>query len=329
MRNQIRMKKISEEKVYDTTAREIITRRYSVPGFLLCLMLLACASPASAQVRDLFNNTNTAAVRNGGAIPPQFLLNVPTRITQVVTYHWNDGRGAMPGNISLRHDASGQLFRFAATGTAGFRGAPNVNWVANVSVNVPAGFYTVLDSDRFTWSNNAQSAGQGFAIVRGFALPPQPLPPIGSPPNPRTAPPTDRGSNNPDACSPLIPVASMPSVAPNLLQQTVSDPIGGADTDDWYCINVTGPNGSQQSRGVTFVLSGFAGNVQLQLLAYDQIRPPFGPPIQPRQLIATAGPQGGAQKSITGGLSPGIYLVRVRWTGAPTNYTLTISTPAR
>lgn len=58
------------------------------------------------------------------------------------------------------------------------------------------------------------------------------------------AAPADRGSNNPDAPTLLIPAASMPSVASNLLQQTISDGIGGSDADDWYYISVAGPNGS-------------------------------------------------------------------------------------
>lgn len=317
MRKQIRMTEISAEKKYYEEDGKMKTQRYSGLGLILGLILLATASPASAQMRDLFNNTNIDGVSNGPTRGPQFKLNAPARITQIVTYHWNFQRGARPGAIALRNQ-NGQIFGpFAARGTSGQGGSSNVNWVADINVTIPAGSYTVLDSDPATWSNNARSGFRGFAVVRGSLLSQTP------------SAPADRGSNNPDSCSLLIPAASMPGVAPNLLQQSVSDGIGGPDTDDWYCINVTGPNGSQQSRGLTFVLSGFAGNVQMELRAYDQIRPPFGDTIQPRQLIATAGPQGGTRKSITAGLSPGNYLVRIRWTGAPTSYTLTISTPSR
>jgi hypothetical protein len=141
---------------------------------MLGLVLFACASPADAQVRDLYNNTNIDGVNNGPARGPQFALNAPARITQIVTYHWNFGRGARPGTVALR-SSNGQIFGpFAAIGTSGQGGAPNVNWVANINVTIPAGSYTVLDSDPNTWSSNSRSGFQGFAIVRGSLLPQQP-----------------------------------------------------------------------------------------------------------------------------------------------------------
>ncbi|HEX4948207.1 MAG TPA: hypothetical protein VFZ34_16155 [Blastocatellia bacterium] len=303
------------------------TNGYLKFSLILGLVILAGARSAEAQVRNLFNNTNTAAVKNGGVINPQFLLNVPTNITQVVTYHWNFGQGARPGMISLRNNATGQTFTFAAIGTSGFNGAPNVNWVANVNVNVPAGVYTVFDSDRNTWSNNAQSAFQGFAIVRGAALPPPPA----APPRPVPPPqPVDRGANTFFAATPIIPAASMPMVAANLLAQTISDGIGGPDPNDWYKLTVVGPNGSQQPRGVNFVLTGAPGDVLLELYAYSQVRRDFpNPPYQAGQFIAGGVPPGATTKTISATLFPGDYAIRVARSGAATNYTLTISTPAR
>jgi hypothetical protein len=303
------------------------TNGYLKLSLILGLVLLAGGRSAEAQVRDLFNNTNTAAVRNGAGINPQFLLNVPTTITQVITYHWNFGQGARPGTISLRHNTTGQTFTFAATGTSGFNGALNVNWVANVNVNVPAGIYTVFDSDPNTRSSNAQSANQGFAIVRGAALPPPPSPT--RPPAP-APPPVDRGANNFFTATPIIPAASMPMVAANLLAQTISDGIGGADPNDWYRLTVVGPNGSQQPRGVNFVLSGAPGDVLLELYAYSQVMRDFpNAPAQPGQFIAGGVPPGATTKTISRTLFPGDYAIRVARSGAATNYTLTISTPAR
>jgi hypothetical protein len=217
-------------------------------------------------------------------------------------------QGARPGTISLANQRGQIVAQFAAIGTPGQGGVLNANWVANVNLTLPAGLYTVLDSDRNTWSHNAQSGFQGFAIVRGsFVSQPPPPPPA----------PVDRGSNSRFTPTIFIPVSSMPRVAPNLLQQTISDGIGGSDTDDWYTITVTGPNGSQQPRGVLFVLGGFSGNVQLELYTQTGATP-----------FVIGGPPGSAQKSISRTLAPGDYLVHVTWTGAPTNYTLTISANA-
>ena len=282
-------------------------------SFVLLVLLLACGDTAMAQSADLFNNTNGDGVTNGPRGNPQFTLSSTTRITQLVTYHWNFGRGARPGSISLR-SVNGNVFGpFRATGTAGQGGAANVNWIANINVVIPAGEYSVFDSDPSTWSNNARSRFQGFAIVRGMRL--------------VAKGPKDRGSDNPDTPTPLIPASSMPTIAPRWAGQTVSDQIGGSDTVDYYLLTVTGPNGSSSPRVLIFQLSGFNGNVQLQLLAYEQIRSPNGNPIPARQLIANGTPVSGNPKAIALEAFPGSYLIRIAATGAPTTYRLVISTP--
>jgi len=101
---------------------------------------------SGAYAADLFNNTNVDAVLNGGK-QPSFQLVDEAHVTQLTTYHWNNQKGAAPGTITLRA-ASGQSYGpFQATGTPGAFNAPNVNWVANVNLNLPAGSYTVVDSD--------------------------------------------------------------------------------------------------------------------------------------------------------------------------------------
>ncbi len=137
---------------------------------LAVLVISASAYPASAQPTELFNNTNIFGVINGPGQPTTFTLSASATISEVATYHWNFGFGAAPGSISLRNQ-SGQVFGpFAARGTAGQGGAPNVNWIAAVNVTVPAGTYTVLDSDPNTWSHNPQSLSRGFTIVRGSLI---------------------------------------------------------------------------------------------------------------------------------------------------------------
>jgi hypothetical protein len=63
---------------------------------------------------------------------------------------------------------TGQVYGpYPAIGSTGSGGAPNVNWVANVDLCLPAGDYLILDSDWATWSMNARSAYRGFVILRG------------------------------------------------------------------------------------------------------------------------------------------------------------------
>ncbi|MFI5105912.1 MAG: hypothetical protein ACHP79_13390, partial [Terriglobales bacterium] len=137
----------------------------------------------------LFNNTNSGGALNHAPNPAFFTLVAPANITEIDTYHWNNGQGAVPGTIALRHQ-SGQVFGpFPARGTSGAWGAQNVNWVAQVSITIPGGSYIVLDSSPATWSYNPQSGNRGFAIVRGSYLPPIPKP-VSHPAPPPPPPPT-------------------------------------------------------------------------------------------------------------------------------------------
>lgn len=122
---------------------------------------------ATAADTDLFNNFNTGGVVNGPRTATRFTLDRPATITTLVTYHWNNGRGAVPGTISLR-DQNGKIYGpFTAIGSSGQGGTANVDWTARANVTVPAGTYAVLDSNPATWSHNAQSGFSGFAKVQG------------------------------------------------------------------------------------------------------------------------------------------------------------------
>ncbi len=277
----------------------------------LGLFALAMANPVAGQVTDLFNNTNTQAVANGPRNSSRFVLKEPARVSQLITYHWNLGRGAQPARIGLRRVNGPMYGPFNAFGTSAGP-ARNVNWVANVDIAVPAGQYEVVDTDPATWSNNAGSGFQGFAIVRG---------------SPVTSSPQDSGSNDPDAPTMLILASAMPRVAPQLAGQNFSDEIGGSDTLDYLLLNVTGPNGTLQPRSLNFTLNGYTGYVQLHVLTFEQIRPQFGNPIAARTVVAAAPMTSNNSRSVTLSLSPGLYLIRVASAGAATSYQLTITTP--
>jgi hypothetical protein len=156
--------------------------------------LLLLLSPSLARAADLYNNTNTGAVSNNPAGKSAFGLTCNAHITQLVTYHWNGGRGAKPGTISLQSNQTGKIYGpFAAQGTPGSNNAPNVNWVANVSLDLPGGkgltglatqSYIVIDSDNATWSMDAGSGYRGFVIVRGDCTSSTGGAPAGGPPNP-------------------------------------------------------------------------------------------------------------------------------------------------
>jgi hypothetical protein len=153
---------------------------------------LALATPvalaaASASAAVLCNNTNTGGVSNAPhSSGTPCVLHGPAHITSLYTYHWNFGHGAKPGKIGFVNPATGAKFGpFAAVGSPGSGGAPNVNWTASVSFDAPAGTWMVVDTDPATWSWDAASGGYGFARVEGTST----GAPAGKGPPPKFTPP--------------------------------------------------------------------------------------------------------------------------------------------
>jgi hypothetical protein len=125
--------------------------------------------PAAGAESVLFDNQNILAVYNGGT-SPAFSLPSATIIDTIRTYHWNDANGnGSTGTISLKADDGTVYGPWSTTGADGQGGVPNAYWTASPGVTVPAGRYTVIDSDPGTWSQNADSGGAGHAIVHGHA----------------------------------------------------------------------------------------------------------------------------------------------------------------
>ncbi len=70
--------------------------------------------------------------------------------------------------LRLRH-SNGKLYGpWRAKGSPGQGGVPNAYWTVSPNAVVPAGTYTIVDSSPATWSQNRQSGGRGFAVVKGY-----------------------------------------------------------------------------------------------------------------------------------------------------------------
>ena len=130
-------------------------------------MAPASAAPAPA-AKLLFDTFNPYGVANQPTAATLITFATPTRITQLATYHWNNGLGARPGVIYLLNAAGGVAAGHYAVGQNGQGGAPDTDWVATLNAVVPAGTYRVVDSDATTMSQNPQSGGRGFVRVWGF-----------------------------------------------------------------------------------------------------------------------------------------------------------------
>lgn len=111
------------------------------------------------------DNFNGGGVVNNPSAATTFTVAYSCLITTIQTYHWNNGRGAATGTIKLIHSNGTVYGPWTATGIAGSGGVANAFWNVTPNTVIPAGTYTVVDSDKATWSCNAQSLNKGFAKV--------------------------------------------------------------------------------------------------------------------------------------------------------------------
>jgi len=135
-------------------SREMLSQKPAAP----------VAAPAAAQ--EIFNNGNIYGVYEGGK-SPRVQITQDVVITEISTYHYNQMKGATPGTISLKSDDGKVYGPWQTTGLVGQGDVQNATWVAKPNATVPAGTYTIVDSDPATWSQNDKSSGFGFAGILG------------------------------------------------------------------------------------------------------------------------------------------------------------------
>jgi outer membrane protein OmpA-like peptidoglycan-associated protein len=141
---------------------------------ILCLsgITTGAAQPATQQnlpaASDpvIYSNGNSAAVQNNPTRETTFAIDASHRVTFIYTYHYLNN-SKVPGTIALRHSDGTVYGPWQASGALGPGGVSNAYWFVRPNVGIKPGTYTVLDSDRATWSQNAASSGAGFVAIRG------------------------------------------------------------------------------------------------------------------------------------------------------------------
>jgi tetratricopeptide (TPR) repeat protein len=125
-------------------------------------------TPPAAETQFV-NIGNIYGVGNAPTAPTEFTVATSYTVTLVQTYHWNNSRGAAPGTIALRKEDGTVFGPWQAVGKPGQGGVQNAYWEVYPNAVIPAGTYTIVDSNPATWAQNAQSGGRGFAVVKGYA----------------------------------------------------------------------------------------------------------------------------------------------------------------
>ena len=141
-------------------------------------------SPGAA-AGAIFNNGNIGGVANGPTEATVFTISQPHFITTIENYHWNYGRGAQGGTIALRSSNGTVYGPWTVLTSSGQGGAPNVGWSCSPNLVIPAGTYTIVDSDPATWSHNSESGARGFSKVTGYPASPDRITQVTRPPAPR------------------------------------------------------------------------------------------------------------------------------------------------
>lgn len=133
------------------------------------VMFAAATSAAAPEPKRIFYVGNDESVANGGE-PPWFTINSATRITDIMTYHWNLGRGKPPGTVGLRSTGGTMYGPWQMSGRPGQGGVSDAYWIATPDTVLPPGHYQVVDSDPTTWAQNSGSNGLGMVEIKGIAV---------------------------------------------------------------------------------------------------------------------------------------------------------------
>ena len=158
--------------VFSRRQQFVYTYRFTLDaGNVAAPVSTASAPPAVAPVEvSVFDSMNIYGVANQPTAPATYTIRQPQVITSIMTYHWNNGRGTHTGTIALR-EANGRMYGpWPVSGAPGQGGVPNASWTCNPKVEIPAGTYTIVDSEPATWSQNPQSGGRGMAVVKGYPI---------------------------------------------------------------------------------------------------------------------------------------------------------------
>lgn len=124
------------------------------------------ALPPEGEPELLFELGSLAGVSSGPPKETTLTWDRAAYVTSLMTYHYLN-EGAPPGTVGLRA-ADGTMYGpWPTVGTEGQGGVPNAYWTATPNEVVPAGTYTVVDSDPSTWSWAVDTGRRGITIIHG------------------------------------------------------------------------------------------------------------------------------------------------------------------
>jgi hypothetical protein len=163
-------------------------------GTILLILLFFCLVSVNAQDWSqcgsnaddiLIASVNSLApIQNNPTSPSTFTLTDIKTITLIRTYHWNYGSGQDPGtggkirifkdnllfselDVNYLETTDGVQYAYwVACGATPNRSGPiECDYLPPLSLSLGPGTYTILDSDKSTWSQNDETGGKGIFFV--------------------------------------------------------------------------------------------------------------------------------------------------------------------
>jgi hypothetical protein len=138
------------------------------PQITSTISALASTTPTPVKPPEtevLFNNYNGAGVQNNPTAPTVFTLKTAKKISTIQDYHWNSAKGKTPGTIGLKSENGTMYGPWNAKGDPGQGGVPDAYWTVYPDTEIPAGTYTIIDSDPASWAQNFGTKGLGMSQV--------------------------------------------------------------------------------------------------------------------------------------------------------------------
>ncbi len=164
---KIKITKISAGAISDTVTLTDTSAASSTPGITPGVPVTSSTTCFDSGMgasggNCIYSNGNVGGVYNNPTSPTTFTLTSTYNVMSISTYHYNSGRGATPGTISLKDSSGKTVGTWTATGRYG-----NFYWDVTPNIKLGPGTYTVIDSDTSTWAQNSETNNQGMFIVKG------------------------------------------------------------------------------------------------------------------------------------------------------------------
>lgn len=116
---------------------------------------------------EIFSIQNNRPIKNGVHKKSLFSITSSCKISTITNYHHNS-KATEAGTIGLR-SSRGKKYGPWKANTVDSSGKQDIRyWTVTPKITIPAGTYSIIDSDKKTWSTNTQAKNRGMTQIFGM-----------------------------------------------------------------------------------------------------------------------------------------------------------------